>query len=86
MRDRVKTIEDCQTLALTNWKLQYPFTCPATEPAAEDYNQFLPTEAQLTYGIQAAAKIIEAEGLEAIVSQYTSDTSSLPGQIAYNES
>lgn len=86
LRDRVKAIEDCQISTTTAWKLQYPFFCPATEPAAEDYNQFLPTEAQLTYSIQAAAKIVEAQALEAIVSEYTSRTSTLSGLIGFSNS
>ena len=47
-RNNITAIQRCEAEKLTIWKQQYPFSCPATQPTAEDWKNFLPTAEQLS--------------------------------------
>ena len=42
-RNNITNILECQENALTEWKAQYPFECPAVEPSVEDWESYLVT-------------------------------------------
>ena len=59
-RNTISSIQKCEEEALTSWKKQYPFSCPATQPSVEDWKLFVPTPDLLTLKEDAQLKDNEA--------------------------
>ena len=64
LRASIDTVRGCEATALEAWKVQYPFSCPATAPSFENYQSFLPTASLLALPGEAADKTSRAVALD----------------------
>ena len=78
LRASIDTVRGCEATALEAWKLQYPFSCPATKPNFENYQSFLPTASLLALPGEAADKTSRAAALELEATGYEVRAAAIP--------
>ena len=79
LRNSIATVRGCEATALEAWKVQYPFSCPATAPTAENWQSFLPSSSLLALPQEATDKSARAAALTAEALVHEVRAAAIPG-------